>query len=204
LRAITDAHIVSSWLIKRNDPDLYRRYVDFGRGRLKLYKLHVEDALDEDDHAERLADLFDHLEERVSADVLEEFQTVDLGGNFAGKSGRDMAIETGMRRLYNLVYQPLSAEAHGEWDSMDEHDLERSSDPLHFGHRFGVFSTRNEMTDLRVVGEAFSLAGASIRAIFDDLGVDVTPELEKCGQALTEALRAAKGFLASADDSSPG
>jgi len=89
-------------------------------------------------------------------------QRIDLGGNFAGVNIRDMAQEAGTKRLYDLLYQPLSADVHGEWDSMLEADLVPSNDPLHRGHRFGRFTVVDEVVTPEVVIHGFILAAETI------------------------------------------
>jgi hypothetical protein len=198
LRAMVDAHIVVSWLIKRNDPHLYEQFVEFGRGRLKLYKLHFELAVDEDGTA-GMDDFLNALEEQVNEEIYEEFQTINIGGSFAGGvSARSMAAETGLTRMYNLLYQRLSADAHGEWSSLLENDLAGSGDPLYHGHRFGLFDI-GESFELGVITLAFTLGADTLDAIFDDLGIDVRRELEECREAVEAAFASPDDAAAEAD-----
>ena len=195
MRGMTDTRILAAWLIHKNDPELYRKFVEFGRGRLKLYKLHYEQAVDEDGLQEDMDEYLSSLEEQVNAEVLEEFQTINIGANFAGVPIRTMADEAGLKRMYDLMYQRLSGEGHGQWDALLEHDLAPSGDPLLHGHRFGVYSTASEQTSLRVVGLAFMLAADAVYEIFEDLGIDVATELDTCRTELSAALADAKGQL---------
>jgi hypothetical protein len=98
---------VAGWLLARNDPELFTRFVEFGRGRLKLRKLHLEEAIDDEGEHLELGDYLDYLEALVNADVIEEMQRIDLGGKFAGVNIRDMAREGGTKRLDDLLYQPF-------------------------------------------------------------------------------------------------
>jgi hypothetical protein len=192
LRAMVETRILSAWLISRDDSGLYKRFVEFGQGRLKLQKLHLEDFIDSERLGDNLDEALEQLGARVNEEVLEEFQSIDLGSSFAGITRRKMAEEVGLTRLYNLDFQPLSAESHAEWDSLLEWDLARSPDPLHQGHRFGTFEVPEDDWDLSIVGHAYSLALGTIPEIFESLGLDVTENFETCAGAISSALRAAK------------
>jgi hypothetical protein len=41
-RSIVETRIVIAWLLKRDDPELYRRFKDYGIGKRKLFKLQIE------------------------------------------------------------------------------------------------------------------------------------------------------------------
>jgi hypothetical protein len=136
LRSLIEALIVLRWLIKREDPELYTSFKEYGRGHLKLLKLHLEeyaDSLDEPD--EDLQDYLKYLDSEVNQDVGEEWQNISIQSNFAGMNTREMAIEVGMEREYRLVFAPASSAAHGEWYSIDRYVLQRCRNLLHGGHR---------------------------------------------------------------------
>ena len=136
LRSLVEAKILVKWLDLKDDPELYTRFKDFGRGRLKLLMLHTRDYIDTlDEVPEHLAEYLAHLEEEVNADTWEEFQDIDLGGTFSGESARDMAIEVGLKDDYDFVFAPTSGTAHGDWVSLDRYALTRCLNPLHLWHR---------------------------------------------------------------------
>lgn len=185
IRAIVDSCIVSRWFLLQA-PDAFDAYVAYGRGQLKLYKLHAENLADIVGDGSLDAFLKD-LGDLVNTDVLEEFQRINVGGAFPGTTLRAMAEIAGVKTLYDLRYQPLSAEAHGQWDSLMIRDLAESTDPLHDGHRFGVFCTAQETINTAVALEALLLALETIAAIFDGLGVDIQPEAQRCWDAAVGA-----------------
>ena len=43
LRAAVESRIALEWLAKQDDSSIFTTYKDYGRGHLKLYKLHLED-----------------------------------------------------------------------------------------------------------------------------------------------------------------
>lgn len=155
-------------------------------------KLHAED------FADRLGDgasasYLEALADRVNEDILEEFQPINIGGAFPGVTIRKMAEEADLKPLYNLRYQPLSAEAHGQWDSLVASDLARSRDPLYDGHRFGTFSTADERLDETVPLEAMALGLDTVARIFEALGVDIDDETQQCWDAASAAHEAFRG-----------
>jgi Family of unknown function (DUF5677) len=197
LRPMVDTRILVAWLISRDDSELYDKFKSFGAGRLKLRKLHLEDFVEAEELSDQFEDHLDYLEARVNSETLEEFQAIDLGSSFAGKSIRDMAREAGLKRLYDLDYAPLSAEHHGEWSSLEDWDLAISDDPLHQGHRFGTFSPSEDGVSIQVVAHAFFLMADTVEEVFNSLGSSVTPELAACEMAFTQAVRQAREEAAS-------
>ena len=136
LRSVVEALIVLRWLIKKDDAVLYERFKAYGRGRMKLLKLHVEEYLDSlQDPPEELRRYAEHLDGLVNEDLMEEWQEISLEGNFAGTDTRRMAADVQMERVYKLVFAPASSTAHGEWTSIDRYALERCRNPLHRWHR---------------------------------------------------------------------
>ena len=100
IRAILDTRILSAWLVHRNDREIFAAYREYGIGRLKLLREHVladlgED-LDEEAHA-----FVDQLDKRVNLETDELWQSVNLG-SFTNKTMRDMAVEAGLKRDYDL------------------------------------------------------------------------------------------------------
>jgi hypothetical protein len=132
-RVMADTYILVSWLSKRNDIDLFAHFKKYSLGKQKLYKLHLEEI--------RLASGFDSMEledmisERISEEIMEEFLPIELGAAFDKMTIRDMAIEAGLKLLYDIVYSPSSAEIHGEWSSLKEYNLGICRNPLHRLHR---------------------------------------------------------------------
>lgn len=189
LRPIVDGRIVLAWLIHRDDPMLYRRFRDYGLGRRKLFKLHVEDHVDametEDEHAAFLA----ALEREVNDEIMEEFREIDLGGNFAGVDLRTMAIEANLKSLYDLNYQPLSSEAHGEWTALTRDDLRYCSNPLHGYHRGGRFETRPSSLSLEFLPFALGIVSEALCELFLHYDIDVEPLFAAASDEIASIVR---------------
>jgi hypothetical protein len=136
IRSLVEARIIFRWLTKKDDAAIYSRFKDYGRGRLKLLKLHLEDYADTlDEPPPDLAAYLAYLDAEVNQDVGEEWQNISIESTFSGVSARDMAGEVGMEREYRLVFAPASSATHGEWSSLDRYVLVRCQNPLHGGHR---------------------------------------------------------------------
>jgi hypothetical protein len=187
VRSIIDTRIVTAWLIKQGDAALYERFRDYGLGKSKLYKLHLEDYIEQ--HADtELEELRDLLEREVNAEILEEFQQIDLGGTFSGKSMREMADEAGMKPVYTLNYQPLSAEAHGEWSSLRRYDLDVCTNPLHRFHRVARFTESGRTASIVLIHMAFGLARDTITDVYAYYDIDADDAFDACVDEMNAAI----------------
>jgi hypothetical protein len=187
VRSIIDTRIVTAWLLSKNDSEMYERFRDYGLGKSKLYKLHLEDYIDQHADAE-LEVLRDVLEREVNAEILEEFQEIDLGGTFSAKSIRNMADEAGMKPVYTLNYQPLSAEAHGEWGSLRRYDLDVCTNPLHRFHRVGRFTRSAPNGSILLLHMAFGYARDTITDVYAHYDIDVGDAFEACVEEMNAAI----------------
>jgi uncharacterized protein DUF5677 len=140
LRSVIEAKILIRWLEHKSDPALYTKFKDYGRGRLKLLKLHTEEYIDAlDDAPEHLAAYLEHLDAEVNADVWEEFQEISIDKTFSGVTARQMAIDVGLKSDYDFVFAPASGTTHGDWAALDRYALARCRNPLHLWHRVPNF-----------------------------------------------------------------
>jgi hypothetical protein len=136
LRALVEGRIVLKWLAMKDDAELYARFKNYGRGRLKLLKLHLEEYRDSLDRVpEGLNEHIEYLDWQVNRDIWEEFQDISIEGNFAGVDTRRMAEQVGMMQEYRLIFSPASASVHGEWASLEQYALSTCLNPLHRWHR---------------------------------------------------------------------
>lgn len=136
IRSVLEARIVVKWLLHRNDPALFARFEDYGRGRLKLLKLHLEEYRDSlETPPEGLDEQIEYFDALVNSEIWEEFQDISIEGSFAGVDTRRMAEQVGLLTEYRLVFAPASAAVHGEWNSLDQYVLSQCENPLHRRHR---------------------------------------------------------------------
>jgi hypothetical protein len=143
-RSIIEAKILLRWLGAKNDTALYTQFKNYGRGKLKLLKLHAEDYIDSlEDVPEHLTGYLEHLDSEVNADIWEEYQEISVSSTFAGVTARNMAIEAGLKNDYDFVFAPASGSAHGDWTALDRYALTRCLNPLHMWHRIPDFDARS-------------------------------------------------------------
>jgi hypothetical protein len=185
LRPLVDARILSAWLLKRNDPTTYAAYREHGLGRLKLLREHVKADFGDDTDEEAKAFLA-YLDARVNLERDEWFQPVNLG-SFAEVSPREMAIETDLKRLYDLSYAPASAANHGDWSHVRDYDTLLCEEPLHGGHRVGRFRPSSRQLGFHPAFFAVDVARAGVTAVFAHYGVDVEAAFDGVHQALDRA-----------------
>jgi len=141
---------------------LYTRFKDYGRGRLKLLKLHTEDYVDSFDPVpEHLATYLDHLTSEVMEDLWEEYQEISVDRTFSGVTIRQMAIDVGLKSDYDFVFAPTSGAAHGDWTALDRYALVRCRNPLHLWHRIPRFDA-GVLVDPPVMGTVLGLANEVI------------------------------------------
>jgi hypothetical protein len=205
IRSLVDERIVVAWLLKKDDPELFRAYKEYGAGKRKLYKLKLEELMDAEDgdseEREDARELHRRLEAEVNQDTMEEFLTIDLGGTFSGKNIRQMAKETELADLYSLSYQPLSTESHGEWGSLIMFDLKHCGNPLHHYHRLGTF-TFDEPSYIHAgwARSAINLSEEIILELFSSIELDTAPAFDRFHESVKKAL---EGSQADADSSKP-
>lgn len=168
-RVMADTQIVLAYLIHKNDPALYERFKRYSLGKQKLYKLHLSD------YAERmgldLSDVEDELEERINSELFEELLPIELGSVFEGTDMRKMAYEVKLEDLYRLVYSPTSAELHGEWVSLKEHNLTLCVNPLHGFHHLPKLES-DGMLSTGVVLRAGAILGDTVETWLRAYGLE--------------------------------
>jgi hypothetical protein len=148
IRSLVDTRIVLAWLILEDDPEQYDAFKDYGRGHLKLLKLHLEEYQDKQAAANsELEAYISSLDNEVNQDISEEFQDIRVGSTFAnGKNTRQMADEVGLGDDYRFIFAPASSSVHNEWPAVDRFALERCLNPMHRGHRIVRKSNANALS----------------------------------------------------------
>lgn len=173
-RAILESQILLKWLALHPDPAIFVKFKEYGRGKLKLTKLHYEEHLDSMDNPPAgLAEIVEGLDRRVNEDANEEFQNINVGNAF-GKDLRRMAHDVGMEDEYRLLYQPQSDISHGEWTSLDHYALQRCLNPAHRWHRL----PREEIA-ARVDTQSLSLLATLLEELVTSYSEFMTPTDER-------------------------
>lgn len=191
MRPLVETRIVSAWLCMKSDPDLIAAYREYGLGNLKLLRDHVKadfgEARDED------ADAFlEYLDSRVNFEIDEWTQPVNVGA-FTDTSVRKMAIESDLKRVYDLSFAPMSSENHGEWPSVRDNDTTACTEPLHGGHRVGAFTGSSRTIGPQAIRSALQIAEDGIVAIFSHFEIDVSDDFAPVWEAFSAAMYVDEG-----------
>ena len=175
MRAMVEGLIVLSWLLRRNDRTMFTRFKDYGRGHLKLVKLHWEEFADSLEVVpEEVQAMIDELDTLVNQDVWEEFQNIDLSGSFAKIDTRKMAEESGLLREYRLIFAPSSSDAHGEWGHLDRYALTRCMTVPHRFHRISSHEVTPTIQP-RIMKSMLELGERMVDAYWSSVG-DIPPD----------------------------
>ena len=134
VRTLFETEITLLWLHSHSGERSYKNYQDYGKGKGKLFKLHLERLI----HNAGGID-YNSLAGTVSDGDLsngnnDQFQEISLANTFAGISLRKMAEEVGQIDQYRYVYQPASGMSHGEWWTLEGSVMVHCVNPLHRFH----------------------------------------------------------------------
>jgi hypothetical protein len=90
------------------------------------------------------------LYQLANEDMWLEYQDINLG-NWANKSLREIAIEAGLKEVYDQHYPVLSTSSHAQWSPIRESNFTQCVNPLHRYHRIPDmprFSQENLIPDM--------------------------------------------------------
>ncbi|GAA1294029.1 DUF5677 domain-containing protein [Saccharothrix xinjiangensis] len=134
-RLLAETEILLAWL-EITGSDAYEKYQSYGRGKAKLMHIRMKELLDgfPADPPEYLVKAVEQQARKLDGEWGQEFTEVDLSATFSGTTIRQMAIDTGLKDLYDHVYQTSSAVTHGEWSPIEEYVMQRCMNPTHRWH----------------------------------------------------------------------
>lgn len=136
IRILVDSEITLTWLLKYDRLEDYEQFKKFGKGKLKLLLLNLEEYESNQKEVDPgLAAAINDIRSEVNQDEWEEFLEVDLGSNFNKMTTYQMAKQVNMEDVYRLQFSPASGAVHGEWSHLDRYALTRCGNPLHRWHR---------------------------------------------------------------------
>ncbi len=129
LRSMLDGFVTLSYLIHKNNPDLWRSHRVFGAGQAKLTSLKLEELKSEKCFADT-----ETLNKIANEDVWEEFLAINVG-HWENSSLRREAVESGTKAEYDKFYAWTSSFIHAHWGSIREAVFDTCGNPLHRLHR---------------------------------------------------------------------
>jgi len=136
-RAMAETLIRLKWLAAKDVQENYEWFVNYGLGQEKLHIEHLKTLLEGEQRTDR-----DQIKAEIEAreSWLNEqryswLQEVDVGGGAHDENLRTLAEAAGCSDLRSLVFQPMSSDVHGHWNSIARHNLTVCANPLHGTHR---------------------------------------------------------------------
>lgn len=169
-RILAEAEIYLAWLAA--NPDGYRTFQEYGRGRAKLAGLHAAELLSK---LEDVPDEWRQAQKKFvnigGGDQVLDLTNVSVESTFSGKSVREMASSSDLAELYKNVYQMSSGILHGEWWAVTEYSMQRCMNPL---HRFHLIPTLDGFStgDKRLAEYWIHVLGKLMLASLREQGVD--------------------------------
>lgn len=134
LRCMADVYITFCWILKDRKPRSHQ-FIEYGLGQEKLAIEKYKEALSEELVPD--PDALEHVrirEEMLEAERASYLIPVNLG-SWSEMKIRDMAIEVGEKKFYDLVFAQFSSAVHSTWQHIWRWNLKPCSNPLHMGHR---------------------------------------------------------------------
>ena len=136
LRTIVECYITLTYLVKKNNAELWQSYRVYGAGQAKLAFLKLDESTDEPNYVD-----IQTLEQVANEDMWQEFLNIDLG-HWDNTNLRQMSIEAGVKDIYDRFYDWTSTFAHGHWGAIRDTVFDTCGNPLHRLHRIPRQSSR--------------------------------------------------------------
>ncbi len=136
LRAIVEAHITLSYLIKKDQHDLWSSFRAYGSGQAKLAFLKLEDLESPPGFVSP-----ELLEGLANEDLWAEFVDINIG-HWDKTNLRAMSIAADQKATYDLHYSWSSTFAHSHWCAVRDSVFVTCGNPLHRAHRIPRPETR--------------------------------------------------------------
>jgi len=129
LRTILECYITLAYLVKKDDPGLWKSYRVFGAGQAKLTFLKIDQAAQKPSYVDLVT-----LKLLANEDIWQEFLTIDLG-HWDNANLRQLSQLADVKGDYDLFYSWTSAFVHGHWGAIRDSVFDSCGNPLHRLHR---------------------------------------------------------------------
>lgn len=125
LRSLVENYITLSYLAKKDKPELWKKFKEYGAGQAKLISLKTE-KYESVPQFFNLKDINEIMEEERRKELVD----IDLG-NWASINLRKMSEESGTKGIYDKYYDLTSAYLHGNWAAIRDSIFVTDFNPLH-------------------------------------------------------------------------
>ena len=129
LRTLLEQRINLKHLIDVDDPELWRKWRQYGSGQAKLASLKLDESRESPQYVDEAT-----LEIIASEDLWEEYLSINIG-NWANEDLRKLSERTQLKDTYDQYYPWTSTYSHGAWGAIRETSFHTCGNPLHRLHR---------------------------------------------------------------------
>lgn len=165
LRSLVECLISFAYLLKEDDPDLWKNYRGYGTGQAKLIYLKLQELKDKSVSINEKM-----INEIANEDVWQEFVSINIG-QWDKTDLRKMSEKAGLKDIYDQYYNWTSGYIHASWAAIRETVYERCFNPLHRLHRLPTrdFAKLLSVTldALKIVNDIYELLSKAY-PVFED------------------------------------
>ena len=129
LRCLAEILITFSFLVKKDEEELWMNFREYGINQAILQKTKFESFDTEVSFVK-----FDTLEHIANEDKASNLTEIELG-HWAGKSLRELSLDSDTKNIYDLFYNWTSSYSHGNWGAIRESVYTNCGNPLHRYHQ---------------------------------------------------------------------
>jgi len=174
-RTVLESFIVGSWLLKRKDIELHKRFRDFSTGRERFFGEKISGQTKNEKikkGAEKL------VEDTIKEDGARSIEIAKERGDIFEVRLDQMADELwGNDNMYYFLYKRSSEVIHGQWRVIAKYHLSKSFNPTHNGLYFYNENT-NRYAGLVPAFTCLGLATDFLLTMLEDFSSEQTKQLE--------------------------
>lgn len=130
-RTVLENFIVGSWMLKRQDPELYQRYREYTVGRERFIGERIEELSDDEEIKKGTKKM---VKDAIKSSGMNAINVAIERGDIFDLRIDQMADEVwGKDNMFYFLYKRTSEVVHGQWRVITKYHLEKSLNPLHNG-----------------------------------------------------------------------
>lgn len=179
LRNVAEAYITLSYLLAKNDPDLWLRYRDYGIGQIKLASLKFDEMKPAPDYFNTSG-----MREFANEDRWEEFSSIDVG-NWDKQDLRKMSEEANCKNIYEKYFTWPSSYTHSGWGAVRESVMTVCGNVL---HRLHLIPKKHPTPMNSTLTDAVSLMNGQLdllQRVYPEFDLRITDEKKLAVQLLS-------------------
>ena len=175
-RTTLETFIVGSWLLKRNDIELYERFRKYSIGRERFFGQQLSDKAPTVNFKKEADKI---LSDAIKQEGVREIEVATERGDIFNLRIDQMADEVwGAENIYYFLYKRSSEVIHGHWRVIAKYHLAKSFNPMHNG-LYSYNDNSNRFAGLIPTFISLQIATEFLISILSDIKSVVTSELEE-------------------------